>query len=71
MYKIIDIIEADFGCEGLPDGEEYCVDIVMQNIETNNIIIVKYPDAELYRKEIDVGSIVIYENNNIILVGNK
>ena len=63
MYKVVDIIEPDFGCEGLPDGEEYCVDIVLQDIDTAERITVNVPDAELYRKEINTGSVVKFENN--------
>lgn len=65
MYKVIDIIEADFGCEGLPDGEEYCVDVVLEDIDTAETITVNVPDAELYRKEINTNSIVKYENNEL------
>ncbi|MDD6488582.1 MAG: hypothetical protein PUG48_02045 [Clostridia bacterium] len=63
MYKVIDIIEADFGCEGLPDGEEYCVDVVLQNIDTAETVTVNVPDAELYKKEINTDSVVKFENN--------
>lgn len=63
MYKVIDIIEPDFGCEGLPDGQEYCVDIILNNTETADNITVNVADAELYKKEIDIGSFVEYCDN--------
>lgn len=66
MYKVTDIIEPDFGCEGLPDGEEYCVDVVLTDTETHKNITLKVPDAELYKKEINIGSFVKYENNKLI-----
>lgn len=66
MYKVIDIIEPDFGCEGLPDGEEYCVDVVLQNLDKAETITVNVPDAELYKKEINTGSVVKFENNELL-----
>lgn len=68
MYRVIDIIEPDFGCEGLPDGQEYCVDVLLQDIDTAKTITVNVPDAELYRKEINTGSLVKYENNELTKV---
>lgn len=68
MYKVIDITEHDFGCEGLPDGEEYYVDVVLENIDTAERITVNVPDAELYRKEINTGSIVKFENKVLFKV---
>lgn len=66
MYKVMDIIEPDFGCEGLPDGEEYCVDVVLQNLDKAETITVNIPDAELYKKEINTGSVVKFENNELL-----
>lgn len=68
MYKVIDIIEPDFGCEGLPDGEEYCVDVVLKDKNSDRTLTIKVPDAQLYRKEINTGSFVNYENNIITKV---
>lgn len=64
-YKVIDITEQDFGCEELPEGEKYCVDVILQDNETNENITISVPDAELYEKCIDVGTLVYYDGRNI------
>lgn len=64
-YTVIVITEQDFGCEELPEGEKYCVDIVLQDNETNEKITISVPDAELYEKCIDVGTLVYYDGRNI------
>ncbi len=56
MYKVKDIIEPDFGCEGLPDGEEICCEVVLEDEQNGGLMTVRVPDAELYRKNITVGS---------------
>ena len=66
-YKVINIYEQDFGCEGLPEGKEYSVDVVLSNIETNEEITISAPDAELYEKNINIGSLVSYDNKEIKL----
>lgn len=64
-YKVIDITEQDFGCEELPEGEKYCVDVILQDNETNEKITISVPDTELYEKSIDVGTLVYYDVRNI------
>ena len=64
-YTVIDITEQDFGCEEIPEGEKYCVDVVLQDNETNEKITISVPDAELYEKCIDVGTLVYYDGRNI------
>ncbi len=63
MFRVVDIIEPDFGCEGLPDGQEICCEVVLES-EAGRVSV-KIPDAELYRQRIDVGSEVSYENDVI------
>ncbi len=65
MYIVKDIMEHDFGCEGLPDGQEYYVDVILTDIDTNKNITVQYSDNELYRKEIVPGDKVTFENGNL------
>ena len=64
MYKVIDIIEPDFGCEGLPEGQEPCCDVILKN-ENGDVKTVSIPDAELYRKDILPGGEVSYKNGVI------
>lgn len=57
-YQVIEIIEPDFGCEGLPDGEEPCCEVILED-ENKNRITLQIPDKELYQKNIDVGSEIV------------
>lgn len=66
-YKVTKITEQDFGCEERPDNQEYCVDVILQNNETNERITVSIPDAELYEKNIDVNSSVYYDGKKLFL----
>lgn len=64
-YKVILIREQDYGCEEPP--EEYTVDVILKDMETNTEITVSSPDAKLYNDNIDIGSIVSYDGINIKL----
>lgn len=64
-YKVIDITEQDFGCEELPEVQKYCVDVILQDNETNEKITISVPDAELYEKCINIGNLVHYDGRNI------
>ncbi len=65
MYRVKDIIEPDFGCEGLPDGTEPCCDVLLEDTESGEAVTVKVPDAELYQKGITVGCTVAVEEGKI------
>ena len=54
-YTITKITEPDFGCEGLPEGEER-VDLVQLRAEDGSERTVSVPDELLYRLGLDVGS---------------
>ena len=58
QYKVIHIIEPDFGCEGLPDGSVRMDQIILQD-EEGVRIIVEVADAYLYEQRIDEGDVVI------------
>lgn len=66
-YIVISITEQDFGCEEIPLGLEYYVDVALKDNETNEIIKIKVLDDELYKKGINTGSLVTYDGKNIIL----
>lgn len=66
IYKVINIREQDYGCEELPEGQDYCVDVILQDRKTNEQITISTPDAELYEKHIDVDSLVYYNEKNLI-----
>ncbi|WP_033162364.1 hypothetical protein [Sharpea azabuensis] len=54
-YKIVEILEPDFGCEGRTDGYVQVDDVVVEDtLGTRHIL--KMEDAKLYDLELDVGS---------------
>lgn len=65
LYKVVDIIEPDFGCEGIPDGEVLMDDIVLLSQDGEQITL-KAEDEMLYKDGIDVGSRVKICHNKII-----
>lgn len=65
-YKVLEIEEMDFGCEGLPEGEEYCAEVTLLNERDSSTIRLKYADAELYRKNINIGDSVYLKNGQLI-----
>ena len=68
IYKVIDIEEPDFGCEGLPDGEQIMDIVTLQESEGVTDIRLKISDAYLYQEEIDVGTEVIIKEDTIIKI---
>lgn len=67
LYKVIEIIEPDFGCEGLPDGEEPMCDVILLS-DSGEKLTVKAADMELYRKAINEGDTVDYTNGIIVKI---
>ena len=56
-YKIIRILEPDFGCEGRPDGYEQVDDVIIENDQGVRKTL-KLKDAELYRLHLDEGDTI-------------
>ena len=54
-YKIIEILEPDFGCEERPEGYVQVDDVVVED-DLGSQHILKMEDAKLYELELDVGS---------------
>ena len=67
MYKVIEIIEPDFGCEGVPDGQKPMCNVIIQS-QNGEKISLSVPDRELYQKNIIEGSTVNYTNGIISAV---
>ena len=63
IYKVPDIIEPDFGCEGLPDGQVPMDEVILLD-EDNNKKVIKQGDMYLYQMDINVG-------DNVVIVDNK
>lgn len=57
-YKVMHIIEPDFGCEGLPDGSIRMDQVILQDEEGIQITI-EVADVYLYEQQIDEGDVVI------------
>lgn len=64
-YKVLDIIEPDFGCEGLPDGKVPVDEVILQD-ENNCKIIMEQGDSYLYDMNINVGDTVTLVNNKLV-----
>ena len=54
VYTIESIIEPDFGCEGLPEGDERMDAVVLRG--EDGALTVMVADELLYRLGLDVGS---------------
>lgn len=64
LYKVVDIEEPDFGCEGLPEHMERMDKVTMKNAE-NKMQTLNVADKYLYEQSIDVGDMVNYINGSI------
>lgn len=63
-YTVIEIYEADFGCEERPEGQETMVGIRLK-AEDGEEIHRQEADAELYAKNINEGDKVIFLEGRI------
>ena len=57
-YRVIRIIEPDFGCEGRPEGEKPTDIVYLENVKTQEQLSIKAFDEILYKKEIEENSII-------------
>lgn len=64
-YKVLDIIEPDFGCEGLPQGQVPVDEVILLD-ENNCKITVEQGDSYLYEMDINVGDKVTLVNNKLV-----
>lgn len=64
-YKVVEIIEPDFGCEGLPDGSEPMCEVVLEQA-CGEQITVTIADGALYAGNIREGDIVIYSGGTLV-----
>ncbi len=55
MYRILKIIEEDYGCEGIPEGEELSCRVLLED-ENQNQVWKKIPDAYLTEHHLEEGS---------------
>lgn len=57
-YTVIEIYEADFGCEERPEGQKTMVGVHLRDIAGNEIHV-QEEDDRLYAKDINEGDTVI------------
>ena len=65
-YKILEIYEADFGCEERPEGQETMVQVKLQS-EEGDIQCMLVPDRRLYELGVDEGEEVQVKDGTILL----
>jgi len=65
-YIVKRITEADFGCEGIPDGGEMQAELMLRS-EDGEEITVTAPDKELYEKHINEGDWVRFDIDGKII----
>ena len=63
IYNVRVIIEPDFGCEGVPEGQVPMDEVILLD-EDNNKKVIKQGDMYLYQMDINVG-------DNVVIVDNK
>lgn len=65
-YTIKIILEPDFGCEGLPDGQVLTDTVILED-KNNKTKKVNFEDELLYKLNLNEGDkIVLDENDNIV-----
>ena len=53
-YTILDITEWDYGCEGVPDGEEPMCSVIVKD-ENDNKKLIKLSDSYLTENHLNTG----------------
>lgn len=67
QWKVIHIYEADFGCEGRPDGMEAQVDLVLEDPEGAALPRkVRMSDALTYERDINEGDLVKFKPDGTV-----
>lgn len=57
-YRVLQIVEPDFGCEGIPEGQKPVDTVYLENVKTKEKISIKVPDDILYQKEIEEDTVI-------------
>lgn len=64
LCRVLEIYEADFGCEERPDGQETMVCVRLLKTNTNTVPTehtIRIADQALYDAEIDEGDLVWFD----------
>ena len=70
QFIITRIEEADFGCEGRPDGYVPTVTVSLENAEKEVTTIIMN-DALMYERNLDVGSVVAVGQDGTLIAGEE
>ena len=69
-YKITDIIEDEFGCEGRPEGEEPMVTILLVD-DTGKQRSIRMEDKLAYEKKLDIGAEMELPEEEVMTLNGK
>ena len=69
-YKITDIIEDEFGCEGRPEGEEPMVTILLVD-DTGKQRSIRMADKLAYEKKLDIGAEMELPEEEVMTLNGK
>ena len=69
-YRITDIIEDEFGCEGRPEGEEPMVTILLVD-DTGKQRSIRMADKLAYEKKLDIGAEMELPEEEIMTLNGK
>lgn len=69
-YRIIRIEEADFGCEGRPDGYVPIVKVYLED-ENGAEVITDMEDAMMYERQLDEGTEVIIGEDDTLYAADS
>lgn len=65
-HLVINLVEADFGCEGRPEGMKTQTEVVLRDMD-GNVITVTVEDEELVQKGINEGDWVHFTSGGEIV----
>ena len=63
-YRVLEIYEADFGCEGRPDGQETMVMVRLKSEKSGEEHTIQVRDADLEAEMILEGDLVLLEETD-------
>lgn len=63
-YKVIQIYEGDYGCEGLSEYGDVTVDVLLEDDNGKECWVCE-KDADMFAKNIEEGDFVIFENGTL------
>lgn len=65
-HLVVNLLEADFGCEGRPEGMKPQTEVVLRDID-GSVMNVTVDDEELIKNDINEGDWVIFTRTGEII----